>query len=106
MRTPWELFPSKYFKSFLETWEKSHFQSSLSAVKLGTDMLELDCHLTRDKKVVVLHDRSLLRVTGHDKCIKELDYDQLPLLKTSISIDFEPGKVIVLKILCHLLIFT
>lgn len=55
-------------------------------------MLELDCHLTKDKKVVVLHDRSLLRVTGCDKHIKELDYDQLPLLKTSISIDFEPGK--------------
>jgi glycerophosphoryl diester phosphodiesterase len=55
-------------------------------------MLEMDCHLTKDKQVVVAHDVSLLRITGHDIAIKDMDYKQLPLLKTSISIDFEPGK--------------
>lgn len=54
-------------------------------------MLEMDCHLTKDKQVVVAHDVSLLRITGHDIAIKDMDYKQLPLLKTCISIDFEPG---------------
>lgn len=54
-------------------------------------MLELDCHLTKDKQVVVAHDSSLLRTTGHDLLIKDLYYHQIPLLKTSINIDFEPG---------------
>ena len=64
----------------------------LSAVTLGTDMLELDCHLTKDKQVVVAHDSSLLRTTGRDILIKETFYDELPLLKTSLDIEFHPGQ--------------
>lgn len=67
-----------------------------SAVKLGTNMLEMDCHLTKDKQVVVLHDACLLRTTGHDVLVKDLDYSQLPLIKTSINIDFDPGNKILL----------
>ncbi|XP_046458062.1 lysophospholipase D GDPD1-like [Daphnia pulex] len=62
------------------------------AVKLGTDMLELDCHITKDKQVVVAHDPSLLRIAGIDALIEDLNYHQLPLIKTSLNIDFEPGK--------------
>jgi len=65
--------------------------SNYSAVNLGTDMLELDCHITKDKQVVVAHDPSLLRIAGVDTLIKDLNYHQLPLIKTSLSIDFEPG---------------
>lgn len=54
-------------------------------------MLELDCHLTKDKQVVVVHDPSLFRITGHDVLVKELNYSELPLLKTTLTIDFEPG---------------
>jgi len=36
-----------------------------SAVEVGVDMLELDCHLTKDGEVVVSHDEDLVRVTGH-----------------------------------------
>ena len=52
-----------------------------SAVEVGVDMLELDCHLTKDGEVVVSHDEDLTRVTGHpvrisDTLFKvvELDY--------------------------------
>jgi len=72
-----------------------NYENTLSAfhhaVTLGTDMLELDCHLTKDKQVVVAHDSSLLRTTGRDILIKETFYDELPLLKTSLDIEFHPG---------------
>jgi len=35
-----------------------------SAVDVGVDMLELDCHMTKDGEVVVSHDEDLTRVTG------------------------------------------
>lgn len=43
-----------------------------SAVECGSDMLELDCHLTLDGHVVVSHDENLLRQTGHDVNISSL----------------------------------
>lgn len=55
-------------------------------------MLEVDCHLTKDGKVVVFHDSNLLRLTGIDKDISALSYHELPTLKSVVSIDFEPGE--------------
>lgn len=46
-----------------------------SAVDMGTEMLELDCHLTKDGHVVVSHDEELLRQTGHDVCISSLNLE-------------------------------
>ncbi|ETE58846.1 Glycerophosphodiester phosphodiesterase domain-containing protein 1 [Ophiophagus hannah] len=37
-------------------------------------MLELDCHLTKDEQVVVLHDENLKRSTGVDVNISDLKY--------------------------------
>ena len=39
--------------------------------------IEWICRLTRDKKVVVHHDRSLKRVCGADISIGDLSYKQL-----------------------------
>lgn len=57
----------------------------------GTDMLEVDCHLTKDGKVVVVHDSNLLRLTGVDKDVITLNYDELPVLKNQLPIEFQPG---------------
>jgi len=63
------------------------------ATKMGTEMLELDCHLTADGLVVVSHDGNLLRSTGVDRDISEIVYQDLPYLKEELPIDFEPGIV-------------
>ena len=62
------------------------------AVRGGADMLELDVQLSRDGRVVVAHDQHLLRLTGLDQNIRELQYQDLPPLKDRVTIDFCPGE--------------
>ncbi|XP_015684404.1 lysophospholipase D GDPD1, partial [Protobothrops mucrosquamatus] len=59
------------------------------AVNMGTDMLELDCHLTKDEQVVVLHDRNLKRSTGVDVNIADLKYSELPPYLYKLDVTFQ-----------------
>jgi glycerophosphoryl diester phosphodiesterase len=41
----------------------------------GVQMLEIDCHMTKDHRAVVHHDATLSRTTGHNEYIRDIDYD-------------------------------
>uniref|UniRef100_A0A3Q2YEU3 Glycerophosphodiester phosphodiesterase domain containing 3a n=1 Tax=Hippocampus comes TaxID=109280 RepID=A0A3Q2YEU3_HIPCM len=66
---------------------ESTMEAFTHAVAQGTQMLELDCHLTRDGYVVVSHDENLLRQTGHDITISS----DLPLYKERLELTFYQG---------------
>jgi glycerophosphoryl diester phosphodiesterase len=47
------------------------------AIELGIDGVELDVHLTKDGKLVVIHDVDLKRLTGLKIPIKQLTFEEL-----------------------------
>ena len=63
-----------------------------SAARQGTEMLELDVHITLDKEVVVSHDNCLERTTGHDMLVSETALADLPELKPALRLDFDRSK--------------
>ena len=67
------------------TAPENSIPSFLNAVSFGSDGVELDVHLTKDKKLIVLHDSTLQRIDGSNvltgsltlKEIKNLDISHL-----------------------------
>ncbi|XP_072298650.1 lysophospholipase D GDPD3a [Eucyclogobius newberryi] len=70
---------------------ESTMEAFTNAAEQGTQMLELDCHLTQDGHVVVSHDENLLRQTGRDVTISSLDLQDLPLYKEKLEVTFNIG---------------
>ena len=46
------------------------------AMELGADWLELDCRLTRDGKLVVLHDPDIIRIAGRNVEVIDMDMSE------------------------------
>lgn len=54
-------------------------ENTMAAIKLAVDnqadIIEIDVRQTKDGVLVLMHDESLLRTTGVDKLVGEVDYD-------------------------------
>ncbi len=67
-------------------------ENSISSFKKAIDKnlpIEFDIQLTKDNKLVIFHDDNLKRMTGVDKFIQEMNFDEvrkLKLLNTNESI--------------------
>uniref|UniRef100_A0A3Q2PXN9 Glycerophosphodiester phosphodiesterase domain containing 3a n=1 Tax=Fundulus heteroclitus TaxID=8078 RepID=A0A3Q2PXN9_FUNHE len=70
---------------------ESTMEAFTHAVEEGTEMLEMDCHLTQDGHVVVSHDENLLRQTGRDVTISSLNLEDLPLYEETLEVTFYAG---------------
>ncbi|KAK2877012.1 hypothetical protein QQF64_004135 [Cirrhinus molitorella] len=70
---------------------ESTMEAFTHAVSVGTEMLEMDCHLTLDGCVVISHDSNLLRQTGRDQTISSLRFQDLPLYKERLEVTFNVG---------------
>ncbi|KAF7705150.1 lysophospholipase D GDPD1 [Silurus meridionalis] len=62
------------------------------AVNVGTEMLELDCHLTLDGYVVVCHDKNLERQTGSNVDVSLVKFQDLPLYRKKLEVTFSVGQ--------------
>lgn len=73
-------------------WDKNNPENSIGAFKNSIKNnlpIELDIHLLKDNTLVVFHDDNLKRMTGLDKKIKDLTYNDikdLHLLNTKYKI--------------------
>lgn len=68
-------------------------ENSLPAFKKAIDngyLIELDLHILKDNSVVVFHDDNLNRMTGVDKNLKDVSYDEIKNLKLQNTDTFIP----------------
>ena len=69
-----------------------NLENTMTAFKhahnLGTEMLEIDCHITKDGIVVVSHDDLLERTTGKNVKITETNFSDLPPMKSTLDVTF------------------
>lgn len=56
-------------------------ESFRAAVRLGADMVEIDCRLSADGHVAVVHDPTLERIWGDPRAVAELTWEEIASLR-------------------------
>ena len=51
-----------------------------SAVSLKPDMIEMDVHMTKDRRLVVMHDHNVKRTTNGEGLIRDMTFDEIRAL--------------------------
>lgn len=80
---------------------KNVVENSISAIQLTIqekENIEIDVQKTKDNIVVVYHDENLLRLTGLDKKVSELNYNELKELKLLNTEEYIPTLKEVLEV--------
>lgn len=75
------------------------------ALELGATGIETDVQMTKDGRIVTIHDESLKRTTGVDKMVKDVDYEELRQLDAGSwkSAEFASERIPTLEELLELL---
>ena len=63
-----------------------------NAVQIGADVLEMDAHITRDGKIVLMHDEQVDRTTDGVGLIEDLTLDQIKQLDAAYQWSSDDGK--------------
>ena len=63
------------------------------AVEAGADGIELDVQFSKDGKLVIMHDESLLRTAGIDGFVKDYTLEQLKAMDFSGKLGDRYGKM-------------
>jgi glycerophosphoryl diester phosphodiesterase len=66
-------------------WPQNTMCAFRGAVSLGVDMLELDLHLSRDGRLVVMHDPTVEATTGGEGALRDLTLVQIRSLDAGYS---------------------
>ncbi len=67
------------------TEPENTLRSFSRALAMNVDAIELDVHLTKDKKLVVIHDNSVKRTTGGRGYVKNLTLKELKKLDAGLN---------------------
>jgi glycerophosphoryl diester phosphodiesterase len=62
------------------------------AVEIGSDVLEMDAHITKDSQIVLMHDEKVDRTTDGTGLIEDLTLDQLKRLDAAYQWSIDGGK--------------
>ncbi len=66
-------------------------ESYKRAIKHGVDYVEIDLRTTKDSQLVIMHDESLLRMTGTKATVSSLTYDSISNLRVTDQVHPEWG---------------
>ncbi len=74
-----------------------------SAYDIGTDMIELDLHMTKDGEIVLIHDDDLARTADVSGKIRELTLDEVRRADVGVkkSVEFKGTRVPTLREFCE-----
>jgi glycerophosphoryl diester phosphodiesterase len=87
-----------------EVYPENSVEGLLAALVAGADAIELDVQMTRDGRMVLLHDPSLLRTAKVDLDIREASFDELEGISAHeqdrLGTDFSPSPISGLREFC------
>lgn len=78
-------------RGFKASYPENTMLAFKKAVEAGADGIEFDVQLSKDGKVVIIHDETLNRVTGVQGYVKDFNLDELKELNASINEEEEFG---------------